>query len=70
LNILEKYPDATAEQKYKLLAAQSEWEKEIEARGDPPYTKGRLDAGKTDYYADVTAKYKKAIQQIMADPSA
>jgi len=69
LNILEQYPNATENQKKQLKKAQSEWEKAIIKKGDPPVSEGSLDGMLKDYYGEITEKYKKRINEIIAKPN-
>ena len=69
MNILEKYPNVTENKKRQLKKAHDDWEKAIIKRGDPPVSEGRLDGMRKDYYSDITEKYKKRINEIIAKPN-
>ena len=64
LNILDDYPNATDDQKKRLLAAQDEWGRRIKERGDPPATKWP-DGNRKDYYGDINDDFEREINEIM-----
>ena len=66
MNISEQYPN----QKRQLKKAQDDWEKAIIERGDPPVSGDSLDGMQKDYYGDITEKYKKTINEIIAKSTA
>ena len=68
MNILERYPNATKNQKKQLKKARDDWEKAIIKRGNPPVSEGSLDGMRKDYYGDITENYKKRINEIITKP--